>query len=272
MRTDKFTVKIDGHQAALAHAASNYCFLSFDLAGSAKISITAAQPDYWKRGVEVQPWRMNVRPAVHGNTITFTLRHPAKLSITRPGDHFSDGEMLFLFADTPETNVPKPDAAGVRYYGPGVYHGDIDVRSGETIYLAGGAVVFGGLNLWQVENVRVRGRGVIVYDGPQDPNTDEGWMHRRGWHAIVMDNARNIEIDGITCVVRSRTWMIQMRDSRHVGFNDVKVIGGNPSDANQDGIDWLGGGDTAVRNSFIRAADDVFAMQGNWRATAKRRC
>ena len=29
-------------------------------------------------------------------------------------------------------------------------------------------------------------------------------------------------------------------------------------------MDWLGGGDTVVRNAFLRASDDVFAMQGNW--------
>ena len=44
----------------------------------------------------------------------------------------------------------------------------------------------------------------------------------------------------------------------------MKVFGGNPNDANQDGIDWLGGGDTTTKNSFFRASDDVFALQGNW--------
>ncbi len=29
-------------------------------------------------------------------------------------------------------------------------------------------------------------------------------------------------------------------------------------------MDWLGGGDTIVSDSFLRASDDVFAMQGNW--------
>jgi len=29
-------------------------------------------------------------------------------------------------------------------------------------------------------------------------------------------------------------------------------------------MDWLGGGDTIVRNSFFRASDDVFGIQGNW--------
>jgi hypothetical protein len=32
----------------------------------------------------------------------------------------------------------------------------------------------------------------------------------------------------------------------------------------QDGMDWLGGGDTTVANSFSRAADDDFALEGNW--------
>ena len=29
-------------------------------------------------------------------------------------------------------------------------------------------------------------------------------------------------------------------------------------------MDWLGGGDTLVQDSFIRASDDIFAMYGNW--------
>ena len=56
--------------------------------------------------------------------------------------------MLFLFANAPEVNPPKQGDAGVRYYGPGVYHENIDVKSNETIYLAGGAVIFGSLNVW----------------------------------------------------------------------------------------------------------------------------
>lgn len=264
IRTDHFRVTVNGRRADVVHAASGYYILSFDLAGAAKVAITAPTLDYWKSGVEVQPWRRNIRPRIDGRTISFTLRAPAKLSITRPGDHFADAEMLFLFANPPETYIPRPDAPHVRYYRAGVYQENIDARDGDIIYLAPGAVVFGSLNLWKVANVRVLGRGIILYDGPQDPRTDQGWMHKRNWHCIVMDEAHNIEIDGITCIVRSRTWQIQMKDSRHIGFNNVKVIGGNPNDANQDGMDWLGGGDTSVRDSFFRASDDVFAIQGNW--------
>jgi hypothetical protein len=55
-----------------------------------------------------------------------------------------------------------------------------------------------------------------------------------------------------------------MKDSSDFLYDDLRVIGGNPGNANQDGMDWLGGGDTIVRNSFFRASDDVFAIQGNW--------
>lgn len=47
-------------------------------------------------------------------------------------------------------------------------------------------------------------------------------------------------------------------------FDNVRVIGGCPGNANQDGMDWLGGGDTLVRDCFFRASDDVFTINGNW--------
>jgi hypothetical protein len=55
-----------------------------------------------------------------------------------------------------------------------------------------------------------------------------------------------------------------MKDSTDFHYDDLRVIGGNVGNANQDGMDWLGGGDATVRDSFLRASDDVFAMQGNW--------
>jgi hypothetical protein len=259
-----FVMTINGKRTPVQHAASGYYLLNFDVSGRAVIEIKADDPHYWDRGVEVQPMRYGIRPERHGAVIRFTIPGPAKLSISRPGEHFADDEMLFLFANEQDHSGIGPNTPGIRYYGPGVHHENIDAASGDTIYLAGGAVVFGALNIWQVSNVHVLGRGSIIYEGAQNPNNDDGWMHKKNWHCIVMDNAHNIEVDGITCIVRSRTWQIQMKDSRNIGFYNIKVIGGTKNDANQDGMDWLGGGDTTVRNSFFRASDDVFALQGNW--------
>jgi hypothetical protein len=263
-RSQRFVVRVDGHPADVLNAAANYYDVNFQIAGPVTISITAPTPDYWAKGVEIQPWREQIRPIRKGATITFQLDHPAKLSISRPGDHLGGAEMIFLFANPPQKNTPSSSAKGVRYYGPGIHQGSIDARSGDSIYLAPGSLILGGLNFWDVHNVKVYGLGTVVYDGPQNPNDDDGWRNKRSWHCVTMHQARHIEIDGITCAVRSRTWMIQMKDSRFITFDNIKEIGGTTNNANQDGMDWLGGGDTVVRNSFIRAADDVFALQGNW--------
>ena len=264
VRSNHYSVSINGRRTAVIQATSNYYVLNYDEGGPVTVSVTASDPHFWDKGVEIQPMRLGIRPVRHGATITFPLSGPEKLTVMRPGDHFANGDILFLFGNEPDTSRIGPTTPGVRYYGPGIHHEAIDAHSGDTIYLAGGAVVFGSLNLWQVHDVRILGRGMVIYDGPQDPYSDTGWMHKRNWHAIVMDNARNIEIDGITTVVRSRTWQVQMRDSRHIGFYNFKTIAGTKGNANQDGIDWLGGGDTTIRNSFFRASDDVFAMYGNW--------
>ena len=262
MRSTAYTVTVNGKHVDVAHAAASYEFVSFDVTGPVDVAITAAQPGFWDSGVDIQPWRLGLRPTRRGQTIRFRLAEPAKLSISRPGDFLNHAAMLFVFAGSPPTPLPRDPK--IHVWQPGVYHLSLNPKSGETIYLAPGSYFFGSLNLWNVENVKVLGRGTIVYDGPQDPNSDEGWMQKPDWHCIGAFQARNVEIDGLTCIVRSRTWSIQMKDSTGFVFDDLRVLGGNPDNANQDGMDWLGGGNTIVRNAFIRSSDDVFAMQGNW--------
>jgi hypothetical protein len=262
MRSSAFTVKVNGQPVDVAHAAASYDFVSFDITGPVTVEITADEPGFWDKGVDIQPWRLGLRPERQGQTISFRLAGPAKLSISRPGDFLNHARMLFVFAGAPVPPLPRdPD---IKAWQPGVYHGSLNPKSGDTLYLAPGSYFFGSLNLWKVENVKILGRGTIVYEGSQDPNADEGWMQKPDWHCIGALEARNVEIDGLTCIVRARTWSIQMKDSSGFLFDDLRLIGGNTANANQDGMDWLGGGDAVVRNSFLRASDDVFAMQGAW--------
>jgi hypothetical protein len=262
MLSDAFSVKVNGHPVDVAHAAASYGFVSFDVNGPVTVEVTAAEPGFWDKGVEVEPWRLGLRPTRQGQTIRFKLDGPAKISISRPGDFLNHASMLFLFAGTPP--LDSPSGPNVHIVPAGVHHGSLNPKSGEMWYLEPGAFIFGSLNLWKVHDVKVLGRGTIVYQGPQDPNTDEGWMQKPDWHCIGALEARNVEIDGLTCIVRSRTWSIQMKDSTGFVYNDLRVVGGNPGNANQDGMDWLGGGETQVHDAFLRASDDVFAMQGNW--------
>jgi hypothetical protein len=262
MLSTAFTVTVNDQPVGVAHAASSYDFVNFDITGPVDVAITAAAPAFWDKGVDIQPWRLGIRPTREGQTIRFRLAGPAKLSISRPRDFLNHAQMLFLFAGTPPP--PPPTGPNVHIVPAGVLRESLNPRSGDTYYLAPGAYVFGSLNLWKVENVKVLGRGTIVYEGTQDPNTDEGWMQKPDWHCIGTLEAHNVEIDGLTCIVRARTWSIQMKDSSGLKFDDLRVIGGNPGNANQDGMDWIGSGDSVVNNAFIRASDDDFALMGNW--------
>ena len=264
MRSTAFTVTVNGQPVDVAHAAASYEFVSFDVTGPVDVAITASdsEPGFWDRGVDIQPWRLGLRPTREGQTIRFKLAGPAKLSITRPGNFLNYAKMLFLFAGAPPPPLPRDPK--IHAFQPGVYHQSLNPKSAETYYLAPGSYFFGSLNLWNVHDVKILGRGTIVYEGSQDPNNDEGWMQKPDWHCIGSLEAQNVEIDGLTCIVRARTWSIQMKNSTGFTFDDLRVIGGNPGNANQDGMDWLGGGNSIVRNAFFRSSDDVFAVQGNW--------
>ncbi len=262
MRSTAFTVTVNGQAVDVAHAAASYEYVSFDVSGPVSVAITAAEPGFWDKGVDIQPWRLGLRPMREGQTIRFRLAGPAKLSISRPGDFLNRAKMLFLFAGAPLPPLPRDPK--IHAYEPGIYRSSLNPKSGDTIYLSPGVFIFGSLNLWKVHDVKILGRGTIVYEGSQDPNNDEGWMQKPDWHCIGALEAHNVEIEGLTCIVRARTWSIQMKDSTGFVYDDLRVIGGNPGNANQDGMDWLGGGDAIVRNSFLRSSDDVFAMQGNW--------
>src|SRR5271154_1073513 len=128
-----FTVTIGNNHSPVMHAVSGYYLLNFEITGTASITITADDPHYWDAGVEVQPMRLGIRPHREGGSISFPLAGPAKVCITRPGDHFADSEMLFLFANEPDRSGITAETPGVRYYGPGIHRENIDARSGDRI-------------------------------------------------------------------------------------------------------------------------------------------
>ncbi len=262
MQSMAFTVTVNGKPVDVAHVAASYDFVNFDITGPVDVAITAAEAGFWDRGVDIQPWRLGLRPKRDGQTIRFKLQGPAKLAISRPRDFLNHAQMLFLFAGSPP--APPPQGPDVHVYPAGVYRQSLNPKSGETDYLEPGAYFFGSLNLFNVTGVKVLGRGTIVYDGPQDPASDEGWMQKPDWHCIGTMDAHDIQVSGLTCVIRSRTWSVQMKDSSGFIYDDLRVMGGNPGNANQDGMDWIGSSNGIVRNSFFRASDDVVALMGNW--------
>ena len=79
MRDSFFAVTVNNQRVDVAHAASNYEFVSFDATGPMDISITAADPHFWDGGVDIEPWRLGLRashPEGEPQTIRFRDDRP----------------------------------------------------------------------------------------------------------------------------------------------------------------------------------------------------
>ena len=154
------------------------------------------------KNVVVRPNSCGIRPTVHGQSITFNLAKSGQVTVEMDGSHHA----LHLFADPPEANVPKAGDTGVRYFGPGVHRpGKIQLKSGETLYIAGGAVVYTAVEACGATGVRILGRGVI--------DTSE-YERGKGGGCIRLDDCSDVKIDGVILrdpdgLVFERVWMPQ---------------------------------------------------------------
>lgn len=162
---------------------------SFCMAGTASLKITV------KGGFKsnsIHPLRLELKGKQQGKELSFSIHEPRKLMI-----RFDGRRPLLIMATPLEKHVPDPDDPKVHYYGPGKHKvGRLKVKSGETVYLAGGARFIGTIEGEGVENVKVMGRGML--DGSQ--HTD--WKTRI--FGLVFDRSKNITVEGIA--IRNCYW------------------------------------------------------------------
>lgn len=273
-----FEVTVNGQKVPVFHAGLNVYFASFDFTGNADVLVTSMRDKsgysgataskelsiegegYWGEKPVVRPLSKNVNPKLNGKTVSFSIREAGQYSVERQGtSHFKD-DALFLFANRPEKEKPRLDDPNVIYLKAGIHQQHIDLKSDQTLYLEAGAVLFGSVNVWDAKNVRIFGRGTVVYYGPQSETRDDGWKHLKNWHPLTTHNTQGLTVEGITFVGRSRTWSLQMHTTFDAVFDNVKVIAVNPQNINGDGFDWYGGGRTKITNCLVRSMDDCFAF------------
>jgi hypothetical protein len=222
-----------------------YSFANFDMEGQVTVRITSPRR---LRNTVVRPRAAVARMIVEDDhTLSLTLDGPHKFSVEPDG---RKGPLL-LFANPLEENPPQPNTPGVIYFGPGVHQANkITVTSNQTLYLAGGAVVKGGV-LAQGDNIRIAGRGIL-------DNSD--WPWRKGPTPYVISiQGNHIEVSGITIRGASH-WTIVPRNSRHVTIRGVKICGSRVT--NDDGINPCNSQDVLITDCFIRTDDDCVALKG----------
>jgi hypothetical protein len=147
-------VTVNGQAVDVAHAAASYEWVSFDITGPVDVAITAAEAGFWDRGVDIQPWRLGIRPVREGQTIRFHLAGPAKLSISRPGDFLNQAAMLFLFAGR---RLRRRRRAECAHCSGGDSSGEPEPEVRRHLLSCAGAFIFGSLNL--LEGWRGEGAG-----------------------------------------------------------------------------------------------------------------
>jgi hypothetical protein len=246
-----YTVTVNGRPVDVYAAQSqyfegDYYFASFDFSGRAAIRVTSAQS---LEKVQVQPTRFHVgversRP----NEITLTADAPFRVSIERNGRI----KPLLLFGNALETDAPRPGDPKVVSFAPGVHRpGKITLTEGQTLYLAGGAVVKGCVCA-QGDNITIRGRGILA--GEESPRF-------KGPGRFLLDcrDCRNIKVRDIT-LRNPWSWTFVTWNCDGVTIDNVKICGSRM--INDDALDLVNTQHATVRNCFFRTQDDSIAIKG----------
>jgi hypothetical protein len=231
----EYNVKVDLDRPQDASMAA------FDMAGPVEVAVKKNNGDV--RRVEVRPDSAGVRAKLVGNTATFRLDKPARISVEFDGDRLHN---LHLFADAPEGNLPPP-GPGVIHFGPGVHplpegQKSFRIPSNTTVVIAGGALVQGNIEVRDAENVRILGHGIV--DRPQQ--------------GITIANSRNVTVDG-PIVLNPNHYSVLCGQSTGVAIRNLKSFSASSW---SDGLDFMSCSDVRVDSVFMRNSDDTIAIYG----------
>ena len=249
-------------------------FLSFEMDEPVTFTVTAENAP---EDVVVRPLSKGIVPRVSGKEITFTLTRCGQYTLELDGWH----RALHIFANpVSDFGVDKTDPK-VRYFAPGVHDmGDIELSDGETLFVDGGAVVYGSVTAIGKKNIRIVGYGVI--DGSREERTNDTFLIT--WGRKQTDDYRNEDelrrhlqemqvlkgcvhlyscTDSELCGVIARdssTFAYILANCENCDCNWLKTIG--MWRYNSDGIDLFNSRYIRIANGFFRDFDDCIVIKG----------
>ncbi len=249
--TPSFTYKTNNKRGSggggLSISYSNFAFSG----GPVTVTVTKLSAGTIDSAV-IRPLNKGITPTFSGNTLSYTISEPCKVSIEINGntDH-----KLFIFADAPEVSPPAPGAANVVYFAPGVHTigKDYPIPSDTTIYIAGGAYVRGTFNTSGKSNVAIKGRGIL---------TGETFGHVDGPGNILFWDCTNVTVEGIISVDSPGYHVSAFYNRKPTSgantFNNLKLMGWLD---NTDGIHPHG--NSTVDDIFYFGHDDAIDIGQN---------
>ena len=215
---------------------------TFSFSGKVTVAVRKLKGGF--KTCRILPSQFGIEPTVTGDTATFTLARPRKVSV-----EFDDPipHPMLVFADPPETDVPKPGDPKVVYFGPGVHDvGKLHrIPSDKDVYIAGGAYVKGTLVCENPKGLRIWGRGIL--SGEQFGAKTHHLLEVKGWET------RDTLIEGIT-LANSPHFNLVLAGRKHVVRN-VKMISWWFS---TDGVGC--GPEGLVEDCFLKVNDDAVKL------------
>jgi len=255
----------------------SFCY--FDADGPADVEVRMLE-GLCEAGIDcsrvvVRPLAQGIQPEVKGGIARFRAPGgPCQLSVEPGGDI---RHPLHIFANPPERDAPDPRNPGVLYFGPGAHEAaEVDIEDGQTVYIAGGAVVSlkpqpppnrieasasagcYGLDLswgaglfaprWK-KHVTVRGRGILC-------GRHALAQGRRGPLA-VFEGCEDVTVEDII-IRESSVWSLNLSNCTRARVSNVKIVGHY---VNNDGIAIGGTSEAVVEDCFTHNADDSLEVK-----------
>ncbi|MDT0544592.1 MULTISPECIES: glycosyl hydrolase family 28 protein [Streptomyces] len=217
----------------------NSSLAHFDFSGQVEVEVT-----YIKGGVQkvrVRPDSYGIKPDVLADTLRFTLDRPRNIVVQINDDIF---DSLHLFAREIEKKRPKADDPDVIYFGPGIHNtadGFLNVPSGKTVYVHGGAVLKATVVFRDVQNSQLIGRGMLA--GTKDGGT-------------LVESSKNIDIGAVT-MLNPNGYALKIAESTDVSVEGMCSFS---SKGWGDGIDIFSSTHVTIDGVFMRNSDDCIAI------------
>lgn len=242
-RSKIYRVKVDGEPID-ALDADKADFAAFECHGPVEVLVETEVP---AAQIAIKPFSRGIQARAENCRIRFTISTPQNICVDVPGY-----KPLFIYVNGRDTAKPAPDETGVHYFAAGTVHevGRLELKSNETLYLEGGAVIRGNIICRDSQNVRICGPGVLdgsLYD------IDRGEYVR----SAIIENCRAVLIEDII-MIHPSSWMLVLARCEDVVVRNLRQIG---SCMSSDGIDICGSKNVLIEECCLRNDDDNIALK-----------
>jgi len=223
----------------------------FDFEGTVKIEIEMPGLPVPVESAVVMPASHGITPEVSNGRVSFSISNPGFYTVVY-NDHVN--KATHIFANPPETDIPDKNDPDVFFIEPGHWTMDaILLKSDQTLYISGGAVLTSVIIVDNSANVTIRGRGII--DGSDFPGHNQQGSYARV--PIDLRGVKNVTAEGFI-IANANCWNFNSYMSDEVHISNVKIISARQ---NGDGFTFQSCRNHTVRDSFARTWDDSLVIK-----------